>query len=242
MNDLERRWFAVEDMRAEDGEGGPVLRGYAAVFNSNSEDMGFIERIAPGAFTKTLQESRDILALWNHNPDLPLASRAAGSLSLTEDDRGLAFEAHPVDTSWGRDAVAAVRAKVVRGMSFSFRTVKDAWDQGGKVPVRTLHEVKLYEVSPTPFPAYPRTNVQARAILVEAGLDWDGVTAVLARAMRGLTVTDLDRQVIRSAVDVLNSYLRSEPGEAHSEPEPGSAHSGRSVRLLRRRLELELVG
>lgn len=135
---------------------------------------GFKERVAPGTFAKTLQE-RDIVFLWNHNTDKPLARSSVpegeGHLALREDaTAGLRAECpQPVDTSYGRDLHALTRAKVVRGMSFGFEVVKDSWtDDEGRASnasvgtQRTIHEVRLHEVSAVTFPAYTSTEFSAR--------------------------------------------------------------------------------
>jgi len=62
--DIERRAFGanIELRAAEDGQ---KIVGYAAVFNSYSEDLGgFRERIAAGAFANVLEN--DVRALFNH--------------------------------------------------------------------------------------------------------------------------------------------------------------------------------
>lgn len=129
---------------------------------------GFREQIAPGAFKKTLQE-RDIVFLWNHNADMPLARTSAGNLSLREADDGLHADATPVDTSYGADLVKLTRAGVVKGMSFGFEVVKDDWtDDDGRASNpqigthRTVHEVRLHEVSAVTFPAYESTKFGVR--------------------------------------------------------------------------------
>jgi hypothetical protein len=48
-------------------------------------------------------------------------------------------------------------------MSFGFQVVKDEWNQGVTPIERTLREVKLFDVSPVTFPAYPETDVSARS-------------------------------------------------------------------------------
>lgn len=164
---LERRFFPLE-LRAVDGEeedGTPKIEGYAAVFNSLSVEMwGFRERIAPGAFTETL-ENDDIRSLWNHNSDFVLGRVKSGTLALEEDDEGLRFEVQPPDTQWGRDALTSVRRGDVDQASFMFRTLKHDWsiDENEQL-IRTLLKVKLYEVSPVTFPAYPATQVSARGL------------------------------------------------------------------------------
>lgn len=129
---------------------------------------GFREQIAPGAFTKTLQE-RDVVLLFNHNTDMPLARTSAGNLSLHQADDGLRAEATPVETSYGKDLLALTRAGVVKGMSFGFEVVKDDWtDDDGRSsnPMtgtrRTIREVRLHEVSAVTFPAYESTTLSAR--------------------------------------------------------------------------------
>jgi len=162
---MERRAFEIKELRVERVEGrGVKLGGYAAVFDSESVDLGgFTERIARGAFSGSL--AKDVVALVNHNPDKPLARTSAGSLKLVEDERGLAFEAGPLpDTSHARDVVADIEAGNIRGMSFAFRTLQDVWAKVGPGKwLRTLLDVELLDVSPVTWPAYPSTEVALRA-------------------------------------------------------------------------------
>jgi len=150
-----------------------VLTGLAAPFNKptmiGQKPWGFREQIAPGAFTKTIQES-DVVMLYNHDSSKPLARKSAGSLSLSESDRGLEIEAKPVDTTYGQDLRTCVKARVIKGMSFGFEVVKDDWtDDDGKPSDkyngtnRCIREVKLHEVSPVTFPAYDDTDIAARS-------------------------------------------------------------------------------
>lgn len=164
---LERRFCPLEVRAVGESEddGTPSIEGYAAVFNALSVEMwGFRERIAPGAFTETL-ETDDIRSLWNHNSDFVLGRVKSGTLRLAEDDEGLRFDVEPPDTSWGRDALTSVRRGDVDQASFMFRTLEDDWsiDENEQL-IRTLRKVKLYEVSPVTFPAYPATQVSARGL------------------------------------------------------------------------------
>lgn len=95
---------------ALDGSSSPngKLRGLVTPFNvwttiGDPSRGGFNERVAAGSFAKTLRE-RDVVMLWNHNADMPLARTSAGNLGLHEAGDGLRAEADPVDTSYGRDA------------------------------------------------------------------------------------------------------------------------------------------
>lgn len=145
------------------------IAGYAAVFDSWSNDLGgFRERIAPGAFNKTLQEA-DVRGLLNHDPNYVLGRSKAETLELTEDTRGLRFSVTPPDTQWARDLLVSIQRGDINQMSFGFRKIKDTWGQGladeqGRVlKERTLLEVALYDVSVVTFPAYPATEAGLRA-------------------------------------------------------------------------------
>ena len=190
--EIERRAFPIE-FRLE-GDDKPKIRGYAAVFNKMSDELGgFREKIAPGAFKKTLKEA-DVRALFNHDPNQVLGRVSSGTLSLREDDKGLWMEIEPPDTANARDVMTLIERGDVDQASFAFRVVKDTWqNEDGKMPTRTLDEVQLYDVSPVTYPAYPQTSVDIRSLLV---------------------TNTTDSETIRSAIDAL-----SEPGN-HSDPEP----------------------
>jgi HK97 family phage prohead protease len=163
---LERR-PAIELRAGNDGKS-PRLSGYAAVFDSPSHDLGgFVEIIRPGAFTRTLRSnSGDPLALVHHLPHLVLGRRSAGTLRLTEDSRGLAFEIDPPDTSAARDLMVSVQRGDVRGASFAFTVAPggDRWDARGDKVVRELRDVDLHEITITAAPAYADTTVAMRAL------------------------------------------------------------------------------
>ena len=162
----ERRFYSCPDieLRAVDGEGdAQVLVGYAALFNELSEDLGgFRERIAPGAFAKSL--GGDVRALFNHDANLIIGRTRSKTLAVSEDQRGLRVEITLPNTSVARDLMESVKVGNVDQMSFGFRTRADNWeDIEGKI-VRTLIEVELLDVSPVTFPAYPQTEIAKRSM------------------------------------------------------------------------------
>lgn len=127
-------------------------------FNSWSEDVGgFRERILPGAFDRTLRASDEVLALWSHNPDKPLAKRSNSTLALAADDTALAGEITPDTTSWSEDAKRSVSAGTASGASFAFRVAEggDRWYRKNGAWRRDLIDVSLIELSPVAAPAYP---------------------------------------------------------------------------------------
>ena len=168
MKKIERRTFTVRDVEARQAEDGTMrLRGYAAVFNEASVPLPFIETIAPGAFRKTLSETPDVRLLINHE-GLPLARTKNGTLTLTEDDRGLYMDAIIADTSEGRDLYKLVERGDIDQMSFAFRVIRQKYNEDRSQ--RTLTEVSLADgdVSVVTYPAYTTTSVEAREALRKA--------------------------------------------------------------------------
>ena len=188
------------ELRVEGGDT-PKIVGHAAVFDKWSEDLGgFREKIAPSAFTKTIKEG-DIRALFNHDPNFVLGRNTAGTLVLEEDKKGLKVTIDPPDTQWARDLTTSIERGDINQMSFSFRTIKDLWTtpNNGKENQRELLEVKLFDVSPVTFPAYPQTDVGVRSI------DVDELNRVLLKADKEIPLSDDDKVIIRENITVLES-------------------------------------
>jgi HK97 family phage prohead protease len=162
MDNLERRAWA--ECRAEASDNGKRIRGYAIVFNSLSENLGgFKEIIAPEAVNRTVNDGLDVRALVDHDSAKVIGRTRAGTLRLRKDSRGLQIEVEPDDEiSYARDIMRAVARGDVSGMSFGFRVPKggDHWDYEGQMPVRTVTDMIVSEVSIVTFPAYQATDVQ----------------------------------------------------------------------------------
>ncbi len=163
------------ELRA-DGEGPRRLVGHAAVFETDSgigpEDNPYwIERIARGAFRTAIAED-DVRALFNHDPNIVLGRNRARTLLLSEDAVGLAVEILVPDTQFGRDLLHSVERGDISQMSFGFsvRTGGQMWEElpDGKIR-RTIKDVRLFDVSPVTFPAFPTTDLAVREAR-EAGL------------------------------------------------------------------------
>jgi len=189
---VERRFIGAPEIevRAVEGDEPPVIAGYAAVFEQLSEDLGgFREKIAPGAFAKSL--GGDVRALFNHDSNLILGRSKSGTLKLAEDSRGLRVEFTPPNTATARHVIEAIRRGDVDQMSFGFNTLADTWseDRDGKI-VRTLNEVRLFDVSVVTFPAYPQTDAAVRSMQA-----WKGETsAASANANAHFRSTDIMRR------------------------------------------------
>ncbi len=199
----ERR-FAIDAWQAPDfqiraTDEGMTFGGYAAVFDSDSDGpiSGYgVERIAPGAFSKSLAEARNIKMFQNHNSDLVLASTKSGTLRLEEDNVGLRVEADLPDTAVGRDLSTLIKRGDVDSMSFGFTPVKHVAREDGVDGV--IHtEVRLWEVSPvTAWPAYAATSAFVRHLAEATGEDPD-VIADLLEAAEATDITFTDEQYAR---------------------------------------------
>ena len=161
---------AMEVRDVDDNTG--TISGYGAVFNSPSLLLsgGFIETVSPGAFKKSLNErgtqtsKEDIFAYWNHNSDIVLGSKRAGTLRLKEDETGLSYEIDmDLRSQEVRDKYYTVQRGNVSSSSFGFDVPKDGdqWilPQNDEEPVqRVLRSVRLHEVSIVSTPAYPESG------------------------------------------------------------------------------------
>jgi HK97 family phage prohead protease len=144
-----------------------MMRGYAAVFNELSRDLGgFREQIIPGAFAEAI-DTDDVRALINHDSNFVLGRNRAGTLALREDARGLAVEITPPDTAFARDLIVSMERGDVTQMSFAFRVSPNGenWAKNADgVWVRSVKRARLYDVSVVTYPAYIQTDVAMRSL------------------------------------------------------------------------------
>lgn len=220
---LETRVNASEFEVREDGDG-MTFTGYAAIFNSPSEPLPFVERIAPGAFRRSLRDRSDIKLLYNHQTGSVLASTRAGTLKLYEDERGLRVEATLANTTVGRDAAELIRRGDVDSMSFGFTVPRggDEWNEDGSE--RTLKSVRLFEVSVVAFPAFAATagSTAVRAldrIAKRAEVDVDALSDALLKIENGETISLEDKDLLEKVLAELAPQAPAEP-EVEEEVEP----------------------
>jgi HK97 family phage prohead protease len=177
MIEVERRHLAGEIRAA-----GRKLAGYAARFATPADIGPFVESICAGAFRTSLAAKADILGLVDHDPGRLLARTKSGTLRLSEDTRGLAFELDLPATTLGNDVLALAERGDLGGMSFGFRVVDDHWPDKR---TRELRAVELVEVSVVhAFPAYEGTSVAARG-----GNPFSGGRGLTPAARRRLVLT-----------------------------------------------------
>ena len=164
------------------------IRGYPIVFNKPSEYIGgFVEYVAPEAVGRTLREGRDVRALFSHDAAKVLGRTRSGTLRLDKDAHGLQATIDPPDPTDPANLLELIRRGDVSGMSFQFTTLEDKWNFEGDVPVRTLLDIEIREVSIVTFPAYPDTSVAVRSLNEAAkaqGVTWKPSLAFRERWLR----------------------------------------------------------
>jgi len=162
----ENRFFTPE-FRAFEDDGKKKIGGYAAVFDTWSDDLGwFREKIAKGAFADAIK-SGDTVALFNHDSNIVLGRRSSGTLRLKEDDKGLYMEVDLPNTQAANDLYALVERGDIKQQSFGFIVESNEWrfaQKPGELDERTITKVReLFDVSPVTFPAYPDTTIAKRS-------------------------------------------------------------------------------
>jgi uncharacterized protein len=240
---LETRMLNVDGFEIREDDDGMHLEGYAAVFNSRSEDLGgFTETIAPGAFRASLRSRNDIKLLWNHDSSAVLGSTRAGTLSLTEDEKGLRVSANLPNTTHGRDARELIRRGDVTGFSFGFSLPArggDSWSDDGTE--RVLKSVRLFEVSVgVAFPAYSGTNGTATVrgldkLAKRANVDADALADALLKLEQGEEITSDDRAIVDRVLDELA------PKQVEEVVEENPVDAG-MLALKKKKLELLMKG
>lgn len=173
MNQTEKRCFNLKEFRAVDNDDGKIIEGHAAVFEQKIDIDGyFFEVIDRGAFDDETA-LRDVALFVNHDAaKIPLArsrrNNGSSTMTLKVDDIGLAIRAK-LDTENNPDAkslYSAVERGDISGMSFAFRVADEEWqDLESEMPTRRIKKIgQVFEVSACSYPAYPQTDIHARAV------------------------------------------------------------------------------
>ena len=170
---IETRYWRVPALELRGADGAlPTIAGYAAVYNRLSQNLGgFVEQVDPSAFSGNFAREADFKSCWNHNGSQILGRSSAGNLTVESDVTGLAYAVTPPSLSYGRDLAELVASGIVKGSSFTFRTLPggDRWsltEQG--FPLRTLTAVELFELGPVTDPAYLDTEAEGASVALRS--------------------------------------------------------------------------
>jgi HK97 family phage prohead protease len=169
QSELERRLIAEQpglEVKADEN-GRTVIRGYAAVFESESQDLGgFYEIVERGAFDEVMSSNPDVFGKYNH--ERVIGRTSSGTMRLMVDERGLRYEIDPPRAA--ADVVELIERGDVRGSSFAFRSkpADESWqrDAGGRMIRRIKKFSFLGDAGPVDTPAYMATEtyVSKRAL------------------------------------------------------------------------------
>jgi uncharacterized protein len=174
----------TEPLELREGDKGQVFTGYAFRYMALSENLGgFVERIAPGSATKTIQE-QDLRALFNHDPNNLLGRMGAGTLRVQDEDEGARYFVDKPDTTLGRDLATLVKRGDIYGSSFTFQVVGSSGVKWSKTaqgfPLREVRQMRMRDLGPVTFPAYSAATVSLRSLAEMRSLPIEEVVAAAA--------------------------------------------------------------
>ncbi|AHJ88602.1 head maturation protease [Geobacillus phage GBK2] len=203
MREMEFKNFRFEVKATDDY----TFEGYAAVFRNMDSYRDVIE---PGAFTKTIKESKRVKVLWQHDPWQPIGK----PVHMEEDTHGLYVKAKISNTQLGKDVIQLIKDGVIDELSIGYNTIKDEWDK--KNNIRRIKEVKLWEFSPVTFAA------NDQAIITGA----KGLTPSLYKMQQwiddelkaGRVLSDANRKLVEQAIEALTALLNASEGKNYEPP------------------------
>lgn len=158
---------------AEPGDQAWTIEGYGSVSGVLSPPMvdffgSYQARVVEGAFADVLAGNCDTRLLLNHDPNYLMGRTTNGTLTLTEDDHGLAYSATPADVSYAKDVRVLLERGDITGSSIGFAVAEDAWieETDGDGDLTVIWEIRKFaaldDVSPVTFPAFPKTASRVR--------------------------------------------------------------------------------
>lgn len=192
MRDFEVKNFSFEVKATSDN----TFEGYAAVFHNKDSYDDIIE---PGAFSKTIQESKRVKVLWQHDPHQPIGVPEY----MAEDSKGLHVKAKISSTQLGKDVIQLMKDRVIDELSIGYNTIKADWDS--MVNARRIKEVKLWEFSPVTFAANDQANIVG---VKNIGQGIANINAWVENELKaGKVLSDKNKNLVQSAIDALTALL-----------------------------------
>jgi len=228
------------ETRAAGGDG-RTLEGYAAVFDTPARirDMQgeFDERIARGAFARSLQERTPVLQ-FDHGKDPRVGTVPIGAIEeLSEDARGLFVRARLFDNPVVEPVRQAIEGKAIRGMSFRFLVPDggDTWTRSGDRDSREIRDADVFELGPVVHPAYGATTVGVRSLLAQ--LDPDEYRAMLIEFLEEIRASGIDLDALPDLTG-RPSAVRAGGGDSDEHPRSGDASTSTRFRADQEALRL----
>jgi len=159
---IERRFpLAIETMETNTAKNG-IVRGYATVYDELIECYG--EVVGHGAFKKSLEENSGVVPIFRSHD---IYQEIGNGIEGQEDKIGLDVTGELLvnDIQGAREEWALMEQKhrlgKPRGISIGFSVIQEEQLDvyKGIQDVRLIKEAKLWEWSPTPFPANTKAGV-----------------------------------------------------------------------------------
>lgn len=167
---MEKEIRNIQHQIKRTSEDSRTVEGLAVVFNQDSVDMGFIERIAPTAITEETIAKSDVFAYLDHNADrgvLARSNRGEGSLKLWLNEDGLHYRFEAPNTQLGDELLSYLSRGELNSSSFAFTVPAngDSWAMRDGKHYRTINTIdRLFDVSPVFQPAYETTTSVKRRL------------------------------------------------------------------------------
>jgi len=163
MKNKETRIYSGNyEIRLDEGSSETKVSGYAALFDTDSRDLGFRETISKRAFDGRLEDN--VILTFNHDPNLILDRNIGGTLRLSVDETGLRYDAILPNTTTGNDVAELMKRGLLYESSFAFTVEDDEWSKDGDTTRRQINQIgRLVDVSIVGVGAYANTDVALRS-------------------------------------------------------------------------------
>lgn len=170
MNKTDKEVRSLTDPEIRVDKESRMIQGYAVVFDSQSEDLGFYETIHRGAITTETINRSDVFARFNHenNKILARCKNGTGSMALQVDEKGVLYRFAAPKTALGDELLEYLERGDITASSFAFTIDKndkqaEKWSNRDGVLYRDIYHInRLYDVAPVFQPAYEATSCSKR--------------------------------------------------------------------------------
>lgn len=237
LPDQKTKDFAF-DLKTSDTEKN-IIEGYASTFGGDPDSHNDV--IEMGAFAKTIKErGNDIKFLWQHDWNEPIGK----IVDIYEDAKGLFIKVKISETTRGKEALVLAKDGVINRMSIGYSVIKHDYDSS--TGIRTLKEIKLYEVSAVTFPSNTNAVITGakRQNLEQSFKHFIAETIEgIQEGKAGKVLSDKNKKAVEEAVealgkavDTLNALLDATEGPKSDDEDPnkdpGADESAKSLESL----------
>ena len=184
---IQRRYFELRYDADERKVSGVAMRyGDTATL-----PWGEKERFEPGAFGEV--GGLDVILNVQHDRGRPIARTTGGTMRLSDSAGELRIEATLPETTEADNAIANIRAGILRGFSVEFKP--EETDRDGDTII--VKKAKLPGIGLVDRPAYPKSRVQSRS---EGEMNESEIKALVERAVKEETEKRVDSKPDAAAI------------------------------------------